>query len=107
MILFTYLKGVTKIATYAFKREYSDYEKWGMYSGDMTERDNSFLCLKINSMQGKIVSIINCKRNRKVFAIPQNTEELVLNEGLEILDDAALYNVSATILEIPVYIKKR
>ena len=25
-------EGVTKIATYAFKREYSDYEKWGMYS---------------------------------------------------------------------------
>ena len=36
-------EGVTKITSDAFKREYSDYEKWGMYSGDMTERDNSFM----------------------------------------------------------------
>ena len=97
-------EGVTKIATYAFKREYSDYEKWGMYSGDMTERDNSFM-LKDKFYARKIV-LSSTVKEIESFAIPQNTEELVLNEGLEILDDAALYNVSATILEIPSTLKK-
>ena len=97
-------EGVTKIATYAFKREYSDYEKWGMYSGDMTERDNSFM-LKDKFYARKIV-LSSTVKEIESFAIPQNTEELVLNEGLEILDDGALYNVSATTLEIPSTLKK-
>ena len=97
-------EGVTKIATYAFKREYSDYEKWGMYSGDMTERDNSFM-LKDKFYARKIV-LSSTVKEIESLAIPQNTEELVLNEGLEILDDGALYNVSATILEIPSTLKK-
>ncbi len=97
-------EGVTKIASDAFKREYSDYEKWGMYSGDMTERDNSFM-LKDKFYARKIV-LSSTVKEIESFAIPQNTEELVLNEGLEILDDAALYNVSATILEIPSTLKK-
>ena len=49
-------EGVTKIATYAFKREYSDYEKWGMYSGDMTERDNSFM-LKDKIMKFTMIKV--------------------------------------------------
>ena len=97
-------EGVTKIATYAFKREYSDYEKWGMYSGDMTERDNSFM-LKDKFYARKIV-LSSTVKEIESFSIPQNTEELVLNEGLEILDDGALYNVSATTLEIPSTLKK-
>ena len=97
-------EGVTKITSDAFKREYSDYEKWGMYSGDMTERDNSFM-LKDKFYARKIV-LSSTVKEIESFAIPQNTEELVLNEGLEILDDAALYNVSATILEIPSTLKK-
>ena len=97
-------EGVTKITSDAFKREYSDYEKWGMYSGDMTERDNSFM-LKDKFYARKIV-LSSTVKEIESFAIPQNTEELVLNEGLEILDDGALYNVSATILEIPSTLKK-
>ena len=97
-------EGVTKITSDAFKREYSDYEKWGMYSGDMTERDNSFM-LKDKFYARKIV-LSSTVKEIESFAIPQNTEELVLNEGLEILDDAALYNVSATTLEIPSTLKK-
>ena len=97
-------EGVTKIASDAFKREYSDYEKWGMYSGDMTERDNSFM-LKDKFYARKIV-LSSTVKEIESFAIPQNTEELVLNEGLEILDDAALYDVSATTLEIPSTLKK-
>ena len=97
-------EGVTKITSDAFKREYSDYEKWGMYSGDMTERDNSFM-LKDKFYARKIVLSPTVKEIES-FAIPRNTEELVLNEGLEILDDAALYNVSATTLEIPSTLKK-
>ena len=97
-------EGVTKITSDAFKREYSDYEKWGMYSGDMTERDNSFM-LKDKFYARKIV-LSSTVKEIESFAIPQNTEELVLNEGLEILDDAALYDVSATTLEIPSTLKK-
>ena len=97
-------EGVTKITSDAFKREYSDYEKWGMYSGDMTERDNSFM-LKDKFYARKIV-LSSTVKEIESFAIPRNTEELVLNEGLEILDDAALYNVSATTLEIPSTLKK-
>ena len=97
-------EGVTKITSDAFKREYSDYEKWGMYSGDMTERDNSFM-LKDKFYARKIV-LLSTVKEIESFAIPRNTEELVLNEGLEILDDAALYNVSATTLEIPSTLKK-
>ena len=97
-------EGVTKITSDAFKREYSDYEKWGMYSGDMTERDNSFM-LKDKFYARKIV-LSSTVKEIESLAIPQNTEELVLNEGLEILDDGALYNVSATILEIPSTLKK-
>ena len=97
-------EGVTKITSDAFKKEYSDYEKWGMYSGDMTERDNSFM-LKDKFYARKIV-LSSTVKEIESFAIPQNTEELVLNEGLEILDDAALYDVSATTLEIPSTLKK-
>ena len=97
-------EGVTKITSDAFKKEYSDYEKWGMYSGDMTERDNSFM-LKDKFYARKIV-LSSTVKEIESFAIPQNTEELVLNEGLEILDYAALYDVSATTLEIPSTLKK-
>ena len=75
-----------------------------MYSGDMTERDNSFM-LKDKFYARKIV-LSSTVKEIESFAIPQNTEELVLNEGLEILDDAALYDVSATTLEIPSTLKK-
>ena len=97
-------EGVTKITSDAFKKEYSDYEKWGMYSGDMTERDNSFM-LKDKFYARKIV-LSSTVKEIESFAIPQNTEELVLNEGLEIFDDAALYDVPATTLEIPSTLKK-
>ena len=40
------------------------------------------------------------------YAIPTRTKELVLNEGLEILDDSALLDSSITVLKLPSTLKK-
>ena len=93
-------EGVTKIASDAFKNNeiYNDKRTYAF-------EDDNYILLTDKFCARKIV-LSSTVKEIESFAIPQNTEELVLNEGLEILDDAALYNVSATILEIPSTLKK-
>lgn len=62
-------------------------------------------CLLIKFCARKIV-LSSTVKELESYAIPTRTKELVLNEGLEILDDSALRDSSIKVLKLPSTLKK-
>ena len=79
-------EGVTKIASDAFK-------------------DDNYILLTDKFCARKIV-LSSTVKELESYAIPTRTKELVLNEGLEILDDSALRDSSIKVLKLPSTLKK-
>ena len=93
-------EGVTKIATYAFKNNeiYNDKSTYAF-------EDDNYILLTDKFCARKIV-LSSTVKELESYAIPTRTKELVLNEGLEILDDSALLDSSITVLKLPSTLKK-
>ena len=93
-------EGVTKIATYAFKNNeiYNDKRTYAF-------EDDNYILLTDKFCARKIV-LSSTVKELESYAIPTRTKELVLNEGLEILDDSALLDSSITVLKLPSTLKK-
>lgn len=93
-------EGVTKIASDAFKNNeiYNDKRTYAF-------EDDNYILLTDKFCARKIV-LSSTVKELESYAIPTRTKELVLNEGLEILDDSALLDSSITVLKLPSTLKK-
>ena len=93
-------EGVTKIASDAFKNNeiYNDKRTYAF-------EDDNYILLTDKFCARKIV-LSSTVKELESYAIPTRTKELVLNEGLEILDDSALLDSSITVLKLPFTLKK-
>ena len=93
-------EGVTKIASDAFKNN-EIYNDKSIYAFE----DDNYILLTDKFCARKIV-LSSTVKELESYAIPTRTKELVLNEGLEILDDSALLDSSITVLKLPSTLKK-
>ncbi len=93
-------EGVTKIASDAFKNNeiYNDKRTYAF-------EDDNYILLTDKFCARKIV-LSSTVKELESYAIPTRTKELVLNEGLEILDDSALRDSSIKVLKLPSTLKK-
>ena len=93
-------EGVTKIASDAFKNNeiYNDKSTYAF-------EDDNYILLTDKFCARKIV-LSSTVKELESYAIPTRTKELVLNEGLEILDDSALRDSSIKVLKLPSTLKK-
>lgn len=93
-------EGVTKIASDTFKNNeiYNDKRTYAF-------EDDNYILLTDKFCARKIV-LSSTVKELESYAIPTRTKELVLNEGLEILDDSALLDSSITVLKLPSTLKK-
>ena len=67
--------------------------------------DDNYILLTDKFCARKIV-LSSTVKELESYAIPTRTKELVLNEGLEILDDSALRDSSIKVLKLPSTLKK-
>ena len=93
-------EGVTKIASDAFKNNeiYNDKSTYAF-------EDDNYILLTDKFCARKIV-LSSTVKELESYAIPTRTKELVLNEGLEVLDDSALRDSSIKVLKLPSTLKK-
>ena len=93
-------EGVTKIASDAYKNNeiYNDKSTYAI-------EDDNYILLTDKFCARKIV-LSSTVKELESYAIPTRTKELVLNEGLEILDDSALRDSSIKVLKLPSTLKK-
>lgn len=101
-------EGVTKIAKGAFDRISSANNLNGTnryeYNIDKFNADKQKL--RKNGFPGKKIVLSTTVKEIEPYAFSDNTEEIVLNEGLEVIHEYALKNINATVIKLPTTVKK-
>lgn len=104
-------EGVTKIAEGAFDKLESDegtllkYRHQTTILGTKLDADSE-MALKVDGHIGKKIILSSTVKELEKRSIPEVTEEIVLNEGLEVINDGAFKYTNILFVKLPTTLKK-
>lgn len=101
-------EGVSKIAEGAFEKldATNDLDGVTRYEFNIHNLNSDRQKLRIGGFPGKKIVLPTTVKEIEPYAFPDTVEELVLNEGLEIIHDHALRDVNDIVIELPTTVKK-